>query len=97
MDCWAGVFTVKPTECKCLEIHTEGRFQDWNDIENLEESIRTSGILEQVPVSEKRNDAAGDERWFSCKTCGRLWRIAYPDAPFRGFWAELKGKVSESK
>ena len=60
------------------------KFQDWiyRQIEN--------GSAKEVDVRVHYSDAGFEERWFEFKSVGQVWRLVYPDPPFKGYWGRAE-------
>lgn len=56
------------------------RFEKW-----LDEHIDTGNIIE-ILVQSYYLGINTKERWFKCSLNNELWRLVYPDGPFRGYW-----------
>lgn len=86
MDYSTKELKMKNLQCECLEIRPEGAFESLYDLKNLEKNIIKADNLNQIPLGKEYYNVGGQEKWFSCKICQRIWMLAYPDPPFRGYW-----------
>lgn len=77
--------------CRCDSFRP---IEGFGSIEHFEEFERQLGalveqsILQIVPVQEPMSIVGFGEKWFLC-SCGRTWRLVYPDFPFRGTFREV--------
>ena len=80
------------SSCNWEAIHgfdTPGEYRKfcvWLDLQVV------AGMVENILVgdSTKEVPSGSDEKWFKCKESGEVWRLVAPEAPFRGFWAEVE-------
>lgn len=56
------------------------RFKKW-----LEAHIENGNIIE-ISVQSYYLSINTHERWFKCVSSNEIWRLVYPDGPFRGYW-----------
>ena len=56
------------------------RFRKW-----LETHIENGNIIE-ISVQSYYLSINTHERWFECVSSNEIWRLVYPDGPFRGYW-----------
>ncbi len=71
--------------CIC-EIKKESNFESLNDFQNFSIALSKNNSFISTAVLKPYSDMGFDERWFTCSSCGRVWRLVEPDAPFRGCW-----------
>ena len=45
---------------------------------------------ELVEISVQKQYAGFQEKWYKCKICSKVWRMVYPDFPFKGIWCVVK-------
>lgn len=76
-------------QCGCALTRSSGAFSSWRDVQALEADIENDPRWEEIPVQRPFANVGEDERWFRCKECGHIWRLVYPDAPFRGVWERV--------
>jgi hypothetical protein len=77
-------------ECICIDLYQIESFNSIYEFERFEGYIRNlveRGELTEVTVT---NHYAGfPEKWFQCTQCNQIWRLVYPDFPFKGLWDKI--------
>lgn len=59
------------------------RFKAW-----VEGEIKDGRAVE-VPVEDSYAGINFTERWFRFVDSKSIWRLVYPDVPFKGYWGEV--------
>lgn len=59
------------------------RFEVW-----VEDQV-SSGFGTEIPVESYYSGINFRERWFKFRLNGEVWRLVYPDGPFRGCWRKV--------
>ena len=59
------------------------KFNDWIESQIIE------GTALEVSVKDLYAIAGLEERWFQCISSKCVWRLVYPDGPFRGYWGAV--------
>jgi hypothetical protein len=60
------------------------RFVKW-----IENEV-TSGFAREISVNNSYSGLSFNERWFCYNSIGEVWRLVYPDFPFRGYWGKVQ-------
>jgi hypothetical protein len=47
------------------------------------------GNAEEVTVKDSYAGPGFEEKWFQCKKNLSVWRLAFPQIPFRGYWGPV--------
>jgi hypothetical protein len=50
------------------------------------EEQKRKGWLIEISVGKPYASPNLKERWFKCSKCNIIWRLVYPDFPFKGLW-----------
>lgn len=82
---------VGKIECICNVLEEINDFQSVGEFERFQKYIE--GLVEVgdlIEVSVKKPYAGFPEQWFKCKSCFQIWRLVYPDFPFKGIWVKVK-------
>ena len=59
------------------------RFEYW-----ISQQI-SEGAAVEVEVGNYYAGVNFKERWFKFETIAQVWRLVYPDGPFRGYWGQV--------
>ncbi|VBB09669.1 Hypothetical protein LUCI_4967 [Lucifera butyrica] len=78
-------------ECICSQFEEINGFYSIYEFERFQkylEGIVRTGDMKEVPVQEYY--ATFQEKWFECDNCSQIWRLVYPDFPFKGLWNKME-------
>lgn len=78
---------VGEINCNCSDLQEINDFFSFNEFERFQEylgNLVKSGELVEVQVDKPF--AGFTEQWYKCEACSRVWRLVYPDFPFKGIW-----------
>ena len=76
--------------CICSVLEEINEFYSINEFErfsNYLNKLIESGELIEIPVESFY--AGFEEKWYKCSMCENVWRLVYPDFPFKGFWIKM--------
>ncbi len=82
---------VSKINCICnvlKEINVFFSISEFERFQKYVEGLVNDGILIEIPV--KKPYAGFPEQWYKCKSCSQVWRLVYPDFPFKGKWSIVK-------
>lgn len=69
-------------------------FKDYAEFDRFVEwlnELAKSGEVEKLPVQKHYADATTlREMWFRHSETGKIWRLVWPDAPFRGIFEPVE-------
>jgi hypothetical protein len=49
-----------------------------------------SGAASETPVLHYFAGENFQERWFEFHSANEVWRLVYPDGPFKGYWGKVE-------
>jgi len=78
---------VNKINCICNAFEEINGFFSIAEFERFQSYIKKlvdDGDLIEIAVTKPY--AGFPERWYKCKSCSKIWRLAYPDFPFKGIW-----------
>lgn len=75
--------------CNWYEIDNFGSLSEFTRFIAWIESQVIENIACEIPVKESYAGTGFTERWFQCLASNSVWRLVYPDGPFRGYWGEV--------
>lgn len=73
--------------CICSALEEISDFFSISEFERFQKHIQSlvnDDDFIEIPVI--RPYAAFTEQWYQCKKCSQIWRLVYPDFPFKGLW-----------
>lgn len=73
--------------CICSVLEEINEFFSISEFERFQkyiEGLINDGKLIEIPVQKRY--AGFPEHWYKCKSCSQIWRLVYPDFPFKGLW-----------
>jgi hypothetical protein len=82
---------VGKIDCICNVLEEINEFYSITEFEKFQRYIEgfvNRGDLIEVPVTKPY--AGFPEQWYKCKSCSQVWRLVYPDFPFKGIWRVVK-------
>lgn len=47
------------------------------------------GLAKEIDVKDEYWSGV-EERWVYCESLGQVWRLVYPDPPFKGCWLPIE-------
>ena len=77
--------------CICSVVEEINEFFSITEFERFQkylEGFVNDGELYEISVQKRY--AGFPEKWYKCKTCPQIWRLVYPDFPFKGLWTTVK-------
>ena len=84
--------------CPCSKWEQIDHFRSPGEYQNfvkwINEQVTNCRAIE-VPVEECFDNSSFDERWFTCISCNRKWRLVAPDPPFYGLFEPLNPSTSK--
>lgn len=78
-------------ECICNVLEEINGFFSIGEFEKFQkyiEGFTKDGDLIEIPV--QKYYAGFPEKWYKCNKCLQIWRLVYPDFPFKGIWEKVK-------
>nr|WP_092074116.1 hypothetical protein [Dendrosporobacter quercicolus]NSL47753.1 hypothetical protein [Dendrosporobacter quercicolus DSM 1736]SDM77983.1 hypothetical protein SAMN04488502_10788 [Dendrosporobacter quercicolus] len=76
--------------CICESLEEINEFRSILEFERFLRYISDlikQGDLFEIPV--EKSYAGFPEKWYKCSNCGEIWRLVYPDFPFKGLWIKV--------
>jgi hypothetical protein len=77
-------------KCICDVFERINGFYSIYEFEKFQDYINgliKDGELIEIPVKEKYFEFK--EQWFQCTKYKHIWRLVYPDFPFKGLWKKF--------
>lgn len=81
---------VNKIDCICQMLYEIKGFSSLNGFQRFKEYIKNlvdEGDLIPIPVTNRYADFS--EEWYKCKSCEQVWKLVYPDFPFKGLWTKV--------
>jgi hypothetical protein len=81
---------VNNVDCICSVLEKIDGFDSIWEFERFQKYIATlinSNDLRSIRVQKKYD--GGIEEWYRCTGCNTIWRLVFPDFPFKGLWRKV--------
>lgn len=78
-------------DCVCKVMEEINEFFSISEFERFQKYIE--GLVKDgdlIEIQVKKAYAGFPEKWYKCKLCSKVWRLVYPDFPFKGLWNIIK-------
>jgi len=82
---------VSKVDCICDVLYEISEFESIMEFERFEKYInKFTEDKYLIEIAVQKYYAGFKERWFLCPKCTNVWRLVYPDFPFKGIWEKVK-------
>lgn len=80
------------SNCCWEPIHGFNRPGEFERFCNRIDSQVEAGMVEKLPKEAIKCEMYPglQEIWYRCRETGAVWRLVWPDFPFRGWWDDVK-------
>lgn len=82
--------------CICSSLFEISEFESPSEFTRFQKYVKnllTDEELVETPVENHfDNNSLFEEHWYKCRNCSQVWRLVYPDFPFKGLWKQVKSR-----